>query len=121
MQLTNEESEGEGDISHNEEEEILDDFTDGDPENPNGVKHIFRDSTWGQNGITYKPRMGEFIGSSKPKNKYRCMPTYMYLFNLFWPRNLLHAIVVETNRYAMEEDGDGNTQGGSILDNFDCS
>jgi hypothetical protein len=40
------------------------------------------------------------LGSSKPKN------------NLFWPWNLLRAIVVETSQYAKEEDGDGNTPGG---------
>jgi hypothetical protein len=110
-QMTDDDSEGEGDGFENEED-FLDDVGEGDPENPNGVKHVFRDSTWGQNGITYEPRAGEFLGSSKPKNNYRRMPTYMYLFNLFWPWNLLPAIVVETNRYATEEFGDVNMPGG---------
>jgi hypothetical protein len=97
MQLNGDDNKGNCDVSHNEEEGFFDDVKDGDPQHSNVVKHVFRDSTWGQSGITYEPKAGEFLGSSKPKNNCRRMPTYMYLFHLFWPWNLLRTIVVETN------------------------
>jgi hypothetical protein len=41
------------------------------------------------------------------------MPTILQLFELFWPFNLLHKIVLETNCYVTEPlDGHGNSRGG---------
>jgi hypothetical protein len=45
MQLSDADSEGEGDVLHSEEEGFMDDDAEGDPQNPNGVKHVFRNST----------------------------------------------------------------------------
>ena len=36
------------------------------------------------------------------------MPSLTFLFGMFWTYTTLRRIVIETNRYAMEEDEDGN-------------
>jgi hypothetical protein len=43
---------------------------------------------------------------------WNTVPTMLQLFEIFWPYNILRDIVVETNRYAMEDLGGGKTYGG---------
>jgi hypothetical protein len=87
-----------GDISEYETEEEADANTeDGDM---SVVKHVYRDETWSTKFFTYDPKPKEFIGRRDTIKFFAHMPSLLTLFELFWPFNLLHKIVLETNRYA---------------------
>jgi hypothetical protein len=67
---------------------------EGDPDNPLSVKHLFRNSTWLQNSITYNPEPKQVVGVSghrhAPNNKVLFK---MMLFRLFWPDSLLRKLL----------------------------
>jgi hypothetical protein len=87
------------------EEDMLDDSTD--------VAWRYREETWSKCHFTYDPLRIPFLGRRGPRGDYgNGMPTFLHLFSLFWPYSVLRKIVVETNKYAMEPDGRGNTTGG---------
>jgi hypothetical protein len=53
------------------------------------------------------------LGSRRPRHNYRTgMPSFMHLFTLFWPYDLLLKIVRKSNDYATEKDEVGNSIGG---------
>jgi hypothetical protein len=66
------------------DEEVIDsEEEDGGVENPNGVKHWYRDSTWSRGSFTYHPPPREFLGISRPSRTYARDPSPMALFDLF--------------------------------------
>jgi len=69
----------------------------GDPNNSDGVKHRFRNSTWSQSNFTFSLPPKTFVGARGPIRGFRTMPTFMQLFSLFCIYNLLQKIVVESN------------------------
>jgi hypothetical protein len=77
------------------------------PINPNSVKHVYRDETWTQFTNEYAPGTLPFTGDPLGvKKSYPRMPSFLHLFGLFWIRNMLRSICIETNRYArVVEDG----------------
>jgi hypothetical protein len=79
----------------------------------NGVPHLYRDETWNKESFEYDPPRRAFTRCGGPifEAQHR-MPTFLMLFRLFWPDNLLHKICTETNRYATTVDGDRNVPGG---------
>jgi hypothetical protein len=82
------------------------------PIDPNSIKHIFREETWSQSTNEYALGMLHFIGEPPGmKKSYRRMPSFLHLFGLFWTREVLHTICIETNRYAKVVE-DGKTKGG---------
>jgi hypothetical protein len=96
-------------IGYETDEEIA---TEGDPV-MTSVRHDFQDNTWSQDSFTYDPKPREFNGSQGPRSFFAGIPTILQLFELFWPRTLLHKIVQETNCYATRPlDARGNTMGG---------
>jgi hypothetical protein len=79
----------------------------------NGIKHVYRDETWGKESFEYDPPRRAFTGCGGPTfEALRRMPTFLMLFHLFWPDTLLRKICTKTNRYATIVDGDGNAPGG---------
>ena len=78
------------------------------------IKHAYRDGTWSYKCFTYDPKPQEFARRRGTKQFFYYMPTILHLFELCWPFNFLHKIVMETNPYAIEPlDAHGNTRGGS--------
>jgi hypothetical protein len=79
---------------------------------PTSIKHIFREETWSQSTNEYAqgalPFVGDLLGVKKT---YRRMPSFLHLFGLFWTREVLRNICIETNRYARVVHG-GKTKGG---------
>jgi hypothetical protein len=104
-------SESEG----SESDEFLsdDDNEGGEMGDPNGVKFLYRDSTWKKTHFTYDPKPQEFIGTSRANIFWRSFPTMLQLFEVFWTHYILRDIVRETNRYATVVDNDGNSMGGA--------
>jgi hypothetical protein len=87
---------------------------EGGVENINGVRHMYRDETWTKQKIAFDPPPMEFIGVGGPRGTiFHRMPTFMMLFQLFWPDTLLRKICTETNRYATTIDGEGNLPSGT--------
>jgi hypothetical protein len=82
----------------------------------------FRETTWSQSHFTYDLPRRRFLGRRGPMRYYHSMPTFMYLFDLYWSYQTLRSIVRETNRYALEEvDGDGKPKEGKTLEITNCS
>jgi hypothetical protein len=79
---------------------------------------MYRDSTWNQDHFTYEPKPKEFNGVSTPNVFWYRFPTFLQLFELFWPHSLCRRIVHETNRYAMERENEGTTRGGPQWEEF---
>ena len=52
------------------------------------------------------------MSSSGYSVQWPYFPPFIVLFQLFWPRSILHQIVDETNRYATAVNNDGGTFGG---------
>jgi hypothetical protein len=73
------------------------------------VNHLFRDETWNQIHSTFDPPLREFIGARSPLRHFHHFSSFMMLWEFFWPGHVMHRIVRETNRYAMERDANGNT------------
>jgi hypothetical protein len=79
----------------------------------NGIKHLYRDETWGKESFEYDPPQRAFTRCGGPTfEALHRMPTFLMLFRLFWPDTLLRKICTETNRYATAVDGDRNVPGG---------
>jgi hypothetical protein len=69
--------------------------------------------------FTYDPKPREFLGRRGTEKFFAHMPIILQLFELFWPFNLLHKIVIETNQYATEPlDAHSNTRGGAKMGDF---
>jgi hypothetical protein len=67
----------------------------------NSIKHLFREETWSQSTNEYAQRALPFIGDPPSVKKIdRRMPSFLHLFSLFWTREVLRNICIETNRYA---------------------
>jgi hypothetical protein len=82
------------------------------PIDPNSVKHVYRDETWTQFTNEYAPGTLPFTGDPPGvKKSYPRMPSFLHLFGLFWTRNMLRSICIETNRYARVVE-DGRSKGG---------
>jgi hypothetical protein len=77
------------------------------------VKYQYCDETWKKENFTYEPKSMEFWRQEGGTKEWARFPTFMQLFALFWPNQCLEKIVVETNCYATEVLGDGNTEGGA--------
>jgi hypothetical protein len=86
--------------------------------NWNGIKFMYRDSTWNQDHFTYEPKPKEFSGVSTPNVFWYRFPRFLQLFELFWPHSLCRRIIHETNRYAMERENEGTTRGGPQWEEF---
>jgi hypothetical protein len=68
------------------------------------VKACFADARWKKEQFHYKPHPQEFSGPSLGlKRNWDKIPTMLQLFGLFWTRDTLRKICVETNRYAREK------------------
>jgi hypothetical protein len=63
----------------------------------NGVRFMYRDSTWNQDNFTYEPKHMEYRGDSTPNAFWYRFPTFLQLFELFLPHSLCRRIVYETN------------------------
>ena len=76
--------------------------------------YIYRDQTWNQDHATYIVDPIEFNGAGVGASSFlHIFPTFLQLWELFWPSTLLSSIVRETNRYATTPMGDGGrTMGG---------
>jgi hypothetical protein len=82
-------------------------------DDPTDITWRYRDETWSKQNFTYSPPRIPFLGRQGPRSDYgNGMPTFLHLFDLFWPYSILRKIVCETNRYAMESNGEGSTVGG---------
>jgi hypothetical protein len=78
----------------------------------NSIKHIFREQTWSQSTNEYSEGALPFIGDPPGvKKSYRRMPSFLHLFGLFWTREVLRNICIETNQYARVIH-EGKSQGG---------
>jgi hypothetical protein len=87
---------------------------EGGIEDPNGVRHLYRDQTWTKEKFSFDPPPIDFTGVGGSRGSiFHRMPTFMMLFQLFWPDTLLQKICTETNRYARTVDGEGNLPGGT--------
>ena len=83
-------------------------------ENLEGICHVFRDETWNQNNFIYDPTPLPFTGQKGWTTYCRYLPTFLYLWEIFWPFSRLCSIVRESNRYATTNMGDGKTMGGRM-------
>jgi hypothetical protein len=87
---------------------------EGGVEDINGVRHMYCFDTWAKEKFVFDPPPMEFTGVGGPRGTiFHRMPTFMMLFQLFWPDTLLQRICTETNRYATTIDGEGNLPGGT--------
>ena len=82
------------------------------------MKYLYCDETWSKNHFTYDPQPMEFHAVALSSIFWRAFPTMLQLFGMFWTHNILRDIVRETNRYAIEVDGDGNCMGGEEWQEF---
>ena len=92
------------------EEEDNENF--GDDEDVMSIQNLYHDSTWSQKFNTYNPGPQDFVSSSRCSIQWPYFPSFIVLFQLFWPRSILQRIVDETNRYATVVNNDGGTFGG---------
>lgn len=79
---------------------------------PESIKLLYCDCNWNQKSTAYDPEPQEFVGDAESNIFWRYFPTFMQFFEIFWPDHILHAIVMETNRYATVENAHGKTIGG---------
>ena len=88
----------------------MSDVKDGGIVDLTSTKYLYHDETWLQypTFTTFDPPHKEFRGSLRPQILYKRMPSLAFFFSMFWTYNTLRRIVVETNRYIVEEDEDGN-------------
>lgn len=95
---------------HYSDEENDDDI--GDIEDHESIKYIYREESWNQHSYTYCPKPIDFIGAPSSNIFWQYFPTFMQLFEVFWPFNVLRDIVTKTNRYATVLDVHENTKRG---------
>lgn len=64
---------------------------------------MYKEDTWSQYHDTYDPPRTELVGPSPGLTyHFRGLPCIMQLFGMFWTKDTLRKIVVETNWYANE-------------------
>ena len=71
------------------------------------MKSLYYDSTWSKKFNTYNPGPQDFVSASGCSIQWPCFPSFIVLFQLFWPWSVLQRIVDETNRYATAVNNDG--------------
>ena len=54
-------------------------------QDPSGIRACYANGTWGNSHITYDPSPIDFVGSGGPTREWGHMPSYLILFELFWP------------------------------------
>ena len=124
LSLSDEEDEGFSYFSKRSVEEVIESETsEEDSENEvlillsgvvvgdsNDVRVAYQDSTWSKLHSTYDPKPIPFTKENVGLiEDYESVSTYLVLFSLFWPVDLLRDIAYETNRYARSVDNDGRT------------
>jgi hypothetical protein len=60
----------------------------------------------------------EFRRDSTPNTFWYHFPTFLQLFELFWPHSLCQRIVHKTNRYVMERENERTTRDGTQWEEF---
>ena len=74
---------------------------------PSSNQHLYQEGTWLQSSNTFS--LEPLPYSRRPsglKHEYTRMPTYLYLFGLFWTHTVLTCMCVETKfQYAQHDDG----------------
>ena len=79
-----------------------------------GLKWEFRNEIWENTIFAYNPHPNPFSSPRRgPTRNYRSLPSFQYMFSIFWTMEMLQRIVDETNRYAnCPIDENGNIRGG---------
>ena len=69
------------------EEEDCENF--GDDGDDMSIKNLYYASTWSQKFNTYNPGPQDFVSASRCSIQWPYFPSFIILFQLFWPRSIL--------------------------------